>query len=115
MLTCVEHPFKGGVLEASNSLSLLLGIREARIFCLKLLTTPYPPLRNGIFLLRRSHPCLKTEGNGLGVIHSNARRAGPRFAAVACLLAACIDEFNNTPLLLVQYRRLRARYHSGSP
>src|SRR5215468_11783546 len=30
-----------------------------------LLTTPSAPLRNGIFLLRRSHPSLKTEGNQL--------------------------------------------------
>src|SRR5215470_1879603 len=30
-----------------------------------LLTTQSAPLRNGIFLLRRSHPSLKTEGNGL--------------------------------------------------
>src|SRR5215471_8159231 len=30
-----------------------------------LLTTPSAPLRNGTFLLRRSHPSLKTEGNAL--------------------------------------------------
>src|SRR5262249_47317510 len=30
-----------------------------------LLTTPSAPLRNGTFLLRRSHPSLKTEGNEL--------------------------------------------------
>src|SRR5215475_13824121 len=29
-----------------------------------LLTTPSAPLMNGTFLLRRSHPSLKTEGNG---------------------------------------------------
>src|SRR5215468_9898223 len=38
--------------------------RSAPYFSLKLLTTPSAPLRNGIFLLRRSHPSLKTEGNG---------------------------------------------------
>src|SRR5215467_5362864 len=39
--------------------------RSAPYFSLKLLTTPSAPLRNGIFLLRRSHPSLKTEGNEL--------------------------------------------------
>src|SRR5262245_5471238 len=28
-------------------------------------TTPSAPLKNGTFLLRRSHPCLKMEGNEL--------------------------------------------------
>jgi len=45
-------------------------IRSAtRIFIRRLrdllLTTPSAPLRNGTFLLRRSHPSLKTEGNEL--------------------------------------------------
>src|SRR5262249_21374527 len=34
------------------------------LFCLKLQTTPSAPLRNGIFYQWRSHPSLKTEGNG---------------------------------------------------
>src|SRR5262249_60895467 len=37
--------------------------RAASLFCLNLLTTPSAPLRNGTFLLRRSHPSLKTEEN----------------------------------------------------
>src|SRR5262245_21200981 len=36
--------------------------KEAATF---LLTTPSAPLRHGTFLLRRSHPSLKTEGNEL--------------------------------------------------
>jgi len=39
--------------------------RSAPYFCWNLLTTPSAPLRNGAFLLRRSHPSLKTEGNEL--------------------------------------------------
>src|SRR5215468_6787917 len=34
-----------------------------------LLTTPSALLRNGTFLLRRSHPSLKTEGNGFNSCH----------------------------------------------
>src|SRR5262245_14445316 len=43
-----------------------MNIRVAHLnFCWNLLTTPSAPLRNGAFLLRRSHPSLKTEGNEL--------------------------------------------------
>ena len=54
---------EGGVV-SKRSRSLLICPRSAPYFCWNLLTTPSAPLRNGIFLLRRSHPSLKTEGNG---------------------------------------------------
>src|SRR5215470_10749846 len=63
--------FQGGaapLIKRSQFLSGADGVvnkrsRSAPYFCLNLLTTPSAPLRNGIFLLRRSHPSLKTEGN----------------------------------------------------
>src|SRR5215813_8329787 len=39
-------------------------LAQRTLFCLKLLTTPSAPLRNGILLLRRSHPSLKRRGMG---------------------------------------------------
>src|SRR5215813_6117095 len=39
-------------------------LAQRTLFCLKLLTTPSAPLRNGTFLLRRSHPSLKRRGMG---------------------------------------------------
>src|SRR5215470_1140926 len=39
-------------------------LAQRTLFCLKLLTTPSAPLRNRIFLLRRSHPSLKRRGMG---------------------------------------------------
>src|SRR5215475_4821707 len=49
---------------SKRSRRLLICSRSAPYFCLKLLTTPSAPQRNGIFILRRSHPSLKTQGNG---------------------------------------------------
>src|SRR5215831_11122282 len=60
-------PFLNGAdgVVSKRSRSLLMNIRVAHLnFCWNLLTTPSAPLRNGTFLLRRSHPSLKTEGNG---------------------------------------------------
>src|SRR5262245_53511454 len=61
-------PFLSGADEvvSKRSRSLLMNIRVAHLnFCWNLRTTPSAPLRNGTFLLRRSHPSLKTEGNEL--------------------------------------------------
>src|SRR5215469_2384960 len=76
----VARPFQGGVaaplIKRSRSLAAQTGwlvisnkIRIATrisIWRLRdlLLTTPSAPLRNGIFYQWRSHPSLKTEGNG---------------------------------------------------
>src|SRR5215831_2556812 len=54
---------EGGVV-SKRSRSLLTCSRSAPYFLLKLLTTPSAPLRNRIFLLRRSHPSLKRRGMG---------------------------------------------------
>src|SRR5215475_13294094 len=54
---------EGGVV-SKRSRSLLTCSRSAPYFLLKLLTVPSAPLRNRIFLLRRSHPSLKRRGMG---------------------------------------------------
>jgi hypothetical protein len=52
---------EGGVV-SKRSRSLLIYSRSAPYFCLKLLTTPSAPLRNGIFLLMAQPPLLEDGG-----------------------------------------------------
>jgi hypothetical protein len=52
---------EGGVL-VKGRVSLLICSRSAPYFCLKLLTTPSAPLRNGIFLLMAQPPLFENGG-----------------------------------------------------
>src|SRR5215470_5221783 len=61
-------PFLSGAdgVFSKRSCSLLMNVRVAHLnFCWNSPTTPSAQLRHGTFLLRRSHPSLKTEGNEL--------------------------------------------------